>query len=169
MSCRSEYTYTTHFHFLHSVHIWSFPSRLQSPIMKMEAVSSRDVVNQLLHHLAQQTCMYQCHLTPAASKVLILTVSPVQSIRLWRVLKFLLWSNMCVRTVPNCVFIKEYSEQPLKPIFHSGCRKQNSLLLNWQRPPYRSQMFNKTASPQPPPLLSWLLTSKIWTMVVSQG
>jgi len=145
MLCRSAYTYTAPFHFLQSVHIWRFPSSLQSSILKMEAICSQDVVNELLHHLAQQTCMYQCHVTPAARKVLILTVSPVESVRLWRVLKF--YYEVI------CVFIKEYMEQPFRTNIPLILQKANSLLLKWQGPPYSSQMFNKIASPQPPLLL----------------
>ena len=50
--------------------------------------------------------MYQCHVTPAASKVLIRTVSPVESVRLRRVLKFYYEAI--------CVLIKEYMEQPFR-------------------------------------------------------
>jgi hypothetical protein len=69
-------------------HIWCFPSSLHSSILKMAAICSQDIVNELLHHLAQQTCIYQCHVTPAEIKVLILTNNQVQSVRLRRVLKF---------------------------------------------------------------------------------
>ena len=95
----------------------------------MEAVCSQDFVNDLLHHLAQQTCTYQCHVTPAASKVLILTVSPVQSVRLQRVLKFY---NEAICVSEQCLIVflfKNTLNNHLKPIFHSFCRKQNSLLL----------------------------------------
>jgi hypothetical protein len=88
----------------HTQHHFTFFSQYISDVL--QTICSQDVVNELLHHLAQQTCMYQCHVTPAASKVLILIISPVESVRMWRVLKFYYEAI--------CVFIKEYTEQPFR-------------------------------------------------------
>ena len=116
--------------------------------------------------------------TTSSKQVLILTVSPVQSVRLWTVLKFY-YEAICVSEQCLIVFLfmNTWNNQ-WKPIFHSCCRQQISLLLKWHRPPYSSQMFNKTASTQPPLLVfilrillpftvistSVIITSSKWNM-----
>lgn len=135
MSWRSEYTYTAHFHFLSVSTDLTFSQQFASSILKMEAVCSQDVINELLHHLAQQTCMYQCHVPPAASKVLILTISPVQSVRLWRVLKFY-YETICVSEQCLIVFLlKNTWNNQLKPIFHSYRREANQSALEVTQAP----------------------------------
>jgi hypothetical protein len=43
----------------------------------MDAICSKDIVKELLNKKKKKTCIYQFHVTPAANKVLILTVNPV--------------------------------------------------------------------------------------------